>query len=431
MRVATDNVDLLVRRSFTKAKAPDGTDICDVLCTDPQPLTSKSSWCDFAAMVDFFPMIRTLGHTGIVVQHGCFDRLHQSSMSKMMQQRTELYYEVVGGKGPREGPIALQELLDWVVSTGCVAHDIHNALKWGLEIVVDDVKDVLDRLYITVESLRNAYDLVHGYLMIFIKQYLTADPHPHSFADVLEFWVCLGVEPDVAHSLAVMNLRWEDGALKVSAESTEREGLLGSVFSCMLHLFRFIKFTSGRWATIAASSKTLVASVAIGVRPLVALIRASPKTSDYYMHGFSQLNDTALTYAIVSAMAGRVVDVPLLKMLKDDRLALSVHGIEACIVEQQSWLAKDRPLTWQRLAALVADGDAQHLRSECISAGCTAAAFLHMRALRVAKAYPWKLCHGDINANLDELCAFEECPSDDTTTRKYINSCAWATTREI
>eukprot|EP00972_Heterocapsa_arctica_P101396 14943374-Heterocapsa_arctica.AAC.1 len=81
-----------------------------------------------------------------------------------MEQRLGLYYEVVGGPSPRTGPIALQELLGWHLGTGCAAHDAHNALKWGLQTVTGDTGSIVRKLHVCLESLRNAYDLLHGWL---------------------------------------------------------------------------------------------------------------------------------------------------------------------------------------------------------------------------------------------------------------------------
>eukprot|EP00972_Heterocapsa_arctica_P067923 10028138-Heterocapsa_arctica.AAC.1 len=64
-----------------------------------------------------------------------------------MEQRLGLYYHVVGGPSPRTGPIALQELLDWHLGTGCAAHDAHNALKWGLQTVTGDTGSIVRKLH--------------------------------------------------------------------------------------------------------------------------------------------------------------------------------------------------------------------------------------------------------------------------------------------
>eukprot|EP00974_Lingulodinium_polyedra_P048550 4662391-Lingulodinium_polyedra.AAC.1 len=57
----------------------------------------------------------------------------------------------------------------------------------------------------------------------------------------------------------------------------------------MLAVFRFKKFTNSRWCTVRDSCRSLVAALALGLSGLVKMARANPKTSEYYIHGFSQL----------------------------------------------------------------------------------------------------------------------------------------------
>ena len=131
VRKAGQAVEFLVERAFLKTTSATGDPLVTCLFKDPTPLTQgKTAWCEFTAASRFFPLLRTLGHTGVAVNHYCFDRAMQSALSRRMQQRQCLYYEVVGGPG-RQGGSVLQELLDWQVSTACAAHDAHNALKWS------------------------------------------------------------------------------------------------------------------------------------------------------------------------------------------------------------------------------------------------------------------------------------------------------------
>eukprot|EP00975_Prorocentrum_lima_P046435 9712171-Prorocentrum_lima.AAC.1 len=51
-----------------------------------------------------------------------------------LEQRQCLYHHFMAGSSTegREGSLAMQETLDWFVSTGRPAHPCHSALKWGL-----------------------------------------------------------------------------------------------------------------------------------------------------------------------------------------------------------------------------------------------------------------------------------------------------------
>jgi hypothetical protein len=51
------------------------------------------------------------------------------------------------------------------------------------------------------------------------------------------------------------------------------------------------------------------------------MIRADKSTSDYYIHGFSQLDDDTARWAIVAGMASTLCDAALFDLFRDDRLA--------------------------------------------------------------------------------------------------------------
>lgn len=98
VRKAGRATDFLVERATLVTTGADGQRRVAVLLRDPRPLSEgKTAWHEFGAFKDFFPMLRTLKHRGIIVAHACFDRALQASLCRKIQQRQGLYYEVVGG----------------------------------------------------------------------------------------------------------------------------------------------------------------------------------------------------------------------------------------------------------------------------------------------------------------------------------------------
>jgi hypothetical protein len=130
-RVGSRLTEFLVQNCFIKGITPTGQEVA-YLVKDPLPLRAgKGALPLFSAMCRFFPLARTLGHTSVVVTHYVFDRALQAPLLKLAEKRHGLYYQRQGGPAPRTGAIALLELQYWVVSTGCAAHDCHNAAMWG------------------------------------------------------------------------------------------------------------------------------------------------------------------------------------------------------------------------------------------------------------------------------------------------------------
>ena len=419
VRKGSEGAEFLVQRSFLKTTDASGDPVQTVLFTEPIPLTQgKSAWCQFTAAQRFFPMLRTLGHEGVSVSHYCFDRMMQSSLNRKMQQRQGLYYEVVGGEGPRTGPVALHELLDWHLSTGCSAHDAHNALKWGLECVTRDTGSIVRKLHVTIESLRNAFDLLHGFLKPFVEAKLAFEGSSENPQEVYNHWVNLGVAPDLAETLAELNLHWDGSRLLVGEQHRGQPELLQKVSACMLGVFQFRPFTTSRWVTVGDSSRSLVASLCLGLQGLVHMIRQSPDTSEYYIHGFGQLDDETLKYAVVAALSSNVSDAVLVELLEDDRLSRHVAAIERGLQEECQWIANVTWFTWSRLSGLLSGLSAKALRSDCCLAASISAAYFTRKCLQVARCFPWRLCVGNIADNLDQLASQSQCPSADATTQK-------------
>ena len=417
-RRGAHGVELLVERAFLKTTTPSGRKHVACLWNDPRPLLQgKTAWVHVSAACKFFPLLRALGHTGIAVSHYCFDRALQSSLAKKMQQRHSLYYETVGGPSPRAGNFALEGLQDWVVNTACAAHDVHNSLMWGLRPFAADEVDVLRRLHVGIESLRNSFDLLHRFLRPFVAERLQFAEGVYNYNQVRQFWLVLSVEEEVADVLADLNLHWDGNALWVAGKHKDTRDLIEKVSSCILAVFRCKTFTSSRWLTIGCSCRSLIAAMTLGLSGLVTKIRKIKTTSDYYIHGFAQL-DGAWSYAVVAAVASLLPDALLLDLLKDDRVAMRQTALEELVHSQLSHLAGIEALTWDRLADHLEGASAKSIRSDVFRAALTSAAFFQWRTLSTIKAYPWLLCSGDMDAKLQALADNEECPAKDATTRK-------------
>ena len=106
-------------------------------------------------------------HKGIVVNHYVFDRMVQSSMQRKSRQLHGLYHlRATGSAGGIDG--GLSDLLDWHVSIVCGNHDGQNAPKWGLRLLGLDQSAVHKKLFVTIASLRNSFNLVEGHIHQFV-----------------------------------------------------------------------------------------------------------------------------------------------------------------------------------------------------------------------------------------------------------------------
>lgn len=162
--------ELLMQRGIVKTTSSTGKGDMALLYHPPVPLTSgKSVWHLFGAGCKFFPLLREVGHPGIVLYHVVADRAVQKPLERMFSQRAQAYY--TPGLGPDLGPeSSLLEASDLFLSTGCAAHDGHNSLKWALGAAAE--VELLKDMHIIVESLRKSFSLLHRHLHHFLAQKL-------------------------------------------------------------------------------------------------------------------------------------------------------------------------------------------------------------------------------------------------------------------
>ena len=99
----------------------------------------------------------------------------------------------LGGQ-PLQGAQAMAFKTEWVVSTGCACHDVHNGLKWGLTSHVNrDPIPVHKALYVAIESLRQGFDMLHRSLPTFLAKFIECVPQGSNMTwQLLDLYSTLG-----------------------------------------------------------------------------------------------------------------------------------------------------------------------------------------------------------------------------------------------
>jgi hypothetical protein len=95
------------------------------------------------------------------------------------------------------------------------------------------------------------------------------------------------VHGEFLDTLVRLQLRFEHGALLVAASWEGDLDTENMIYTCLLHLWKFTKFTSSRWTTLGSSSRSLLASTVVGLEDLVHYIMEDKANSTYYIKGFS------------------------------------------------------------------------------------------------------------------------------------------------
>lgn len=427
-RVGSRLVEFLCQNCIVEASTTQGEE-CAFLFKEPVPLRAgKGALPCFSALVKFFPLARSLGFKGIVVSHYVFDRALQAPLFDLVEQHRCLFYERLGGPAPRTGPVAEQENQDWVVSTGCAAHDAHNAAMWAARGALRgaDEKDILKKLHNGVEALRNAFDYLQQFLPAFVATHLSyrTPEESNDKGQVYVYWRVLCFEEDLCQLMASLDLEWVDGELKIcQSMQDEEENLVQVVSDALLCVFKLVKATESRWLSLGHACRTLVGAWSIGLEALVAMIRADPCTHDYYIKGTSKLPEV-LRHASVIAMSSHLPERALQLICTDDRLAQQADSLTNAVQQDMYFLSRIGTYTWSRLAKPLGCS-ASSFKTDCIHAALAAASFLHMRVFKALQGYPWRLCTGDLDKQIEDLASHGECPGTDLTTIKI-----WTLARE-
>ena len=135
VRAGRQSLELLMQRLILRVPVSNDSSSIQHLFAEPKPMSNgKSAWYIFDAACGFFPLPRSLGHTGLTVYHVVADRAQLSSVAKLLQARQEGFYRDAGeGQLSPEKPSPFLHLRDVFVTSGCSLHDLQNALQWSVQ----------------------------------------------------------------------------------------------------------------------------------------------------------------------------------------------------------------------------------------------------------------------------------------------------------
>jgi len=194
VRSGGESEEYLIMQGLLRTRRADGTPVTVVLARDPLPLTEgKTADAVFAACEAFAPTLRQVGHRGLCIQHYEFDRALNAPLQRRFAQRHAALARA-GPSAPAAGADALLPLLEWVASSGCAAHDVHNSLKWGLATHLGGAEGLKD-LYIVCESFRNGYAALVSHIGKWLCTRLKFVEQPMPAALLQQAWGALLRDP--------------------------------------------------------------------------------------------------------------------------------------------------------------------------------------------------------------------------------------------
>ena len=309
-------------------------------------------------------------------------------------------------------------LRDWTIGAACSQHDAHNALKWALAPLHETTPDATcDAIHISVASLRNGWSVLLSEMPEWLLRAVCFTSEPAS-AHMGLFWTCLGVEAFWVEELCQLQLRFYGDRLLLHSEVQQLDDWVDRVTACLMHLWKFVDFSSSRYKGIGDTSRAFCRGLASGLDSLVKFALSNPKNSKYYLGGWTRMSSPCVRkFVVVAALCSYVPDSFLGDALEDDRVAKHLDRLKESVTIEFEYVVNLLPELWDLLASLC-DETPSAIKHLCISGSLRAYGFLQWRVFDTAEDYPWSLVRGDIRDNLHAFIRGEE-PSNITASKIY------------
>ena len=304
-----------------------------VLFSDPVEMEVKTAAAHYSAAVALWPGARTMGHDGILISHGCWDRAIYSACSRLMAQRSlafRLHQEYDNDHDDVD--VHLRWLKLWCTSSGCSAHDFSNSLRWSSLQLAD--RHMMRRMWIVIESLRSSLDQLVSTLGRWIGDSIRFGDY-HGPLCLFSVWRLLGRSEHWARELAELEFRFESGQIIVASRFRDDEAVPQRLADCYLHLFEFRVWSDTRWCAVGRACRCLLACELAGLGSHVDFIRSSPSESNYYIEGYLNIAQDIRRLIVIVGLTARVSEEPLALILKDDRLPKMLVEVDAAIALQR------------------------------------------------------------------------------------------------
>ena len=136
-------------------------------------------------------------------------------------------------------------LKEWAIGAGCSDHDAQNSLKLAMDPCHPvSAQNTYDDLHIAIASLRNGFDIIIRNLPDWLIG--TARFCDEVWEDAYVFWTSLQVEPMHVEELVDLQLRFENGYLKLRSSLQDTDNWVDRVSCVLMVLWRFKNFTASQ-----------------------------------------------------------------------------------------------------------------------------------------------------------------------------------------
>ena len=334
-------------------------------------------------------------HESILIYHIIFDRAVFSSVhNRFMQMNAAMIDACCADVASK----AFRENSRWLVGLGCCAHDMQNALKWGLARECES--GLVNDLHIVIESLINSIAYLNARLKPWLLTVVSfTSEHTEEFAR--RWWLFLGVGPDYIDLFCEVRAWWRHGRLEVNPELCSDPYGNDKIMACWVYCMRWRHFSESRWCGIGVAARGLLRSLSIGLESLVSDTRAGKAVSDFYLGGFGRLSSAVKSYLATAAAATRPAEAFLLEVLEDDRLGRRTSEVHGALNGELRYLEDIASDVWVAVAFVVGKPLSHVVRHSALHAAHTSHAYITNKVFDELRQQPWNLVAMEPSEALD------------------------------
>lgn len=360
---------------------------------DARMMSDKHHLTSYRGFADEWHGVRRMGAKDIVISCYVFDRAVQSAMERRMRQQhglQELYLLET------EPDTAAETILkSWVVSLGCSCHDLHGGLKWSVMQYVGS-KQMMKDSWVIFQSLRQSSEQIWRNLHAWVAEHILYENYDGP--DLTPLYQLFRIEVSWLPRFVELQMRWENGRLKVAASWEGNPMGLLPVVSALMYLWKFPRWAESRWCSIGYSCARGMAGLYTGIHSMVDRLLTDGVESSYFVSGFKRLSSSIRRFWCVTTCVACVSERALQIVLKDDRLALICDEVLDTMAVQAERVLK-MPAHVIEICASLGEISVTQLLGENAQCVQTQLAYVRLR-LKEAMGLPWTLCRGDIVRNL-------------------------------
>ena len=201
-RVGSEPVELLMQRGWVLGPPSQGT-TCLPVVAEPVNAQGTSAWHYASAANAFFPIMRSLTRSNLLLHHACVDGAAMASV-RLLEQTDREYIERAFAE-----PLKTVMLnTTFFVGCRCGLHACGCGLRWSnwglLPLEAEASKGFLRAVHVGLGAHRKGFSILAIGLTTFLGMVVWRDSADHP-PDVEKLWSALGYPQEIAAQLRALN----------------------------------------------------------------------------------------------------------------------------------------------------------------------------------------------------------------------------------